>query len=440
MVFIFVDIEQETAMQNFDLTQDFTDVSTERGVLASLARNPELYRNFRDALPEGTFYHHGDAWEQVVAAIRTAHNMPTFEGWEPTTNLKADVQRLAELFAKRAVAEAIQKVAENLYESESSAQELLAQMNAILAQAQAKTQRAAIPKVMIRATDILVEVISDAERKERERVASGKPVLGLLTGIDALDAKLGGLHRGLYILAAPPGMGKTSLGLQLSTRAAQELPVIYVTFENPARNLTLKALCAHAGIDTQDVSRGTANLEKLRSTAMEFGLNVAPRLGFLEGVSELSVADVRESALEAMSRHNVTKCLIVVDYLQLWAKTASAYSRLDSPRTRVDLLSAQLRELAMHLDSPVLVIAAQNRQHGDYGDGTGNACLDSLKESGDIEYLCDVAMFLVASRGHTPPPNTRCLQLIVKKNRDGETGLVPLFFRPNCSQFSLGKN
>jgi replicative DNA helicase len=426
-------------MQNFDLIEDFTDVAAERGVIAAFARNPERYQEFKNSFPGGTFCHHGDEFERLLLAINNRQEMPTFEGWEVTPNIEAAVQHLADLFVKRVVACAVQEVAVQLYQSGSSVQELLAQLKVSLNRAQEKAQIAPIPKMMIWATDILVEVLSDAESRARQREQTGKPVLGLLTGIDGLDAKLGGLRKGFYIMAGPPGTGKTTLGLQMSTSAALKWPVIYVTFENPARNLTVKALCAHAGIDTQDVSRGTADIEKLNLSAMDWALHVAPRLAFIEGVSELSVADVRASALDAMARHKVGKCFIVVDYLQMWAKAGSAYTRLDSPRARVEALSTQLRELAMQLDSPILAIAAQNRQQGDYGDGTGTASLDSLKESGDIEYICDVAMFLLGSKPQISAPNTRCLQLIVKKNRDGEIGKVPLIFRPNWSQFSEGE-
>jgi replicative DNA helicase len=425
------EIGQGAVMQNFDLTQDFTDVSAEQQVLASFSRNPQLYQIFRELISAEMFFHHRDDWASFSAAIKTGQELPAFSLWDPSPNLEAAVLNLTELSAKRTVAEAIQNIGKNLYESGSSATQVLAQANLILSRAAKKSTRTA----PIHATEILVEVISDAERRSRERETGGGPVLGQRTGIDKLDAIMGGFSRGLYIFAGPPGVGKTTLALQFSIKAAGTLPVIFVTFENPARNLTVKAICAQAGIDTQDVSRGTANLNRLRSTALQWGQNVAPRLDFVEGTSELSVTDVREIAIAALNRHNAAKCFIVVDYLQLWAKASATYARLDSPRTRVELLSTELRELAMRLDSPLLAIAAQNRQHGDYGDGSGNASLDSLKESGDIEYLCDVAMFLVSSKGHAPTPNTRYLQLVIKKNRDGQTGQVPLSFRPDYSQF-----
>jgi len=84
------------------------------------------------------------------------------------------------------------------------------------------------------------------------------------TGLAQLDNLLGGLNEGLHLLAGPPGMGKTTLALQLAVAATKEVPVVVVTFENAPANLTLKLLCARAGINPRDVQRGYADLAKLR--------------------------------------------------------------------------------------------------------------------------------------------------------------------------------
>jgi replicative DNA helicase len=285
------------------------------------------------------------------------------------------------------------------------------------------------------ATDVLVKVMDAAEARERERKRTGKPVLGLLTGIRKLDEILGGLNGGLYFLGGPPGVGKTSFALQVANVVAKDTPVIYVTFENSAENLTLKAVCERAGISTQDVLRGVADMQHLAAVATEWARDVAYRLAFIEGTAALSVSDLRARAVELMSQHKIGRCLIIVDYLQLWGKGAIAYRGLDTARSRVETLGAELRELAMSLKSPLLAISSQNRQQGSYGDGTGRTSLDSLKESGDLEYMCDAALFLVGSTKRTATPPARALDLDVKKYRDGDTGIVHLIFRPDISRF-----
>src|SRR5499427_1880224 len=166
-----------------------------------------------------------------------------------------------------------------------------------------------------------------------------------------------------------------------------------VTFEHAPANLTLKLLCARAGINLRDVQRGYADLTKLCAAAAA-SQPVAARLAVVEGSSQLPVAQVRAQARRAMRQHQSERCLVIVDYLQLWAKVAEDLRGNFSVRERVDMLGGLLRELALGLHSPVLALASQNRSAGNYGAGKGSAALDSLKESGDLEYAADVVLFL----------------------------------------------
>ena len=98
---------------------------------------------------------------------------------------------------------------------------------------------------------------------------------------------------------------------------------------------------------------------------------MAHRLAFVAGSSRLTVAQVRAHAVRAMHQHHTTQCLIVVDYLQLWAKVAEEL-RESLVRERVEMLGGALRELALHLQSPVVTLSSQNRAQGNYGNGKGN--------------------------------------------------------------------
>src|SRR5262252_5085185 len=103
---------------------------------------------------------------------------------------------------------------------------------------------------------------------------------------------LSGLNEELYLLAGPPGMGKTTLALQIAAAATADVPVVVVTFEPAPANLTLKLLCARAGINLRDVQRGYADLAKLRRAA-EAWQPLAERLAVMEGSSQLTAAQVR---------------------------------------------------------------------------------------------------------------------------------------------------
>jgi replicative DNA helicase len=225
-------------------------------------------------------------------------------------------------------------------------------------------------------------------------------------------------------------MGKTTLAWQLATHIARDTPILFVTFEHAPSNLLLKALCARAGVNPQDVQRGQADLTLLRRAATAWQSS-AQRLALIEGSSRLTVAQVRAHALQVMHRHQAARCLIVVDYLQLWAKVAEDLRGSFQVRERVELLGSALRELAQHLHSPVLALSSQNRGAGHYGNGKGSAALDSLKESGDLEYAADAVLFLVEAPERPILPPARAVDLVVAKHRHGDTGTIALIFRPD---------
>jgi replicative DNA helicase len=207
--------------------------------------------------------------------------------------------------------------------------------------------------------------------------------------------------------------------------------VLVVTFEHTPSNLLLKALCTRAGLNPQQVQRGFADLDVLQHTALAWQ-PIAQHLAIVEGSSQLTVAQIRAYARGAMRQHQAPQCLIIVDYLQCWAKVAEDLRGSSvTVRERVEILGSTLRELALRLNSPVLALASQNRAQGHYGNGKGIAALDSLKESGDLEYAADVVLFLTETGERTALPPARAVDLTIAKNRHGETGRVELIFRPD---------
>ncbi|HVT58949.1 MAG TPA: DnaB-like helicase C-terminal domain-containing protein [Thermoanaerobaculia bacterium] len=274
------------------------------------------------------------------------------------------------------------------------------------------------------------EVLDDARARYDQRTATGQAVLGLRTGVPRLDGLLSGLHRGLYLLGGPPGMGKTAFALQVATHVAREAPVVYASFENSAASLLVKALCSRAGLNTLDVGRGFAPPASLEKAAAELQ-PVLQRLELLDGDGRLTVGRLRSRARRLLAEQGARRCLIVVDYLQLWAKTSRELRDLSDTRSKVDTLGGELISLAKQLDSPVLAISSQSRAGGGYGRGGGEAALDSFKESGDLEYSADVALFLTAAKERNAAPPAVAVDLTVRKHRNGPKGTVELVFVPD---------
>lgn len=419
-------------VQAFQLTDDWVDIEAERGLVAAVAKAPALYWEAIDYLPEGVFVDDeaAAAWRQVADDIEADKTPEAPDDWPADRDPLKTARRLADLMQRRMIAGAMEQLAAGMY-SKRPATELLTALEEEAAQAKA-TIRATEAGRLTWAADLVGEVLRDAEERRRQREETGKPVLGLPTSIGRLDTLLSGFNTGLYLLAGGPGVGKTTFALQIAAAVTKEAPVIYLTFENSPVNMTLKALAARAGVNTQDVTRGFADISALRRAAEEWR-PIGSRLAMIEGTGRLTMAQVRALALRAMNRHQAGRCLVIVDYLQLWAKAAEELQGHRDARERVEVMGNALRELAVRLDSPVLAIANQNRTGGDYGR-KGAASLDSLKESGDLEYMADVAMFLTKDEERQATPPAQAVTLTVAKNRHGETGKASLIFRPDIGQ------
>jgi replicative DNA helicase len=201
--------------------------------------------------------------------------------------------------------------------------------------------------------------------------------------------------------------------------------VLFVSFEESLSRLTLKVICAQAGLEAKKFSDGYFDQEELKQAVQLYSPNLSS-LYFIEGTTQLTVSHLKARALQLMSKWKSRKCLVIVDYLQRWAASRKDFSEF---RHIVSGLVSELRELAMRLDSPVIVISSQNRP----GQGTSN--LTSLKESGDLEYSADTAMFLVDSKRRRAVPPDRALDLVIEKNRYGDRGQIEFIFKPDIGIF-----
>ena len=417
-------------MRPFHLEDEWASPEKERALVAAVSVRPELYEEFSEFIREDIFTDPEAAkvWEELAEVIEAGEVPEGIPTWEPTDNPAAIVQELIGLRKKRILAGTLERFAQGLHGNRTSV-DLLSMLEDEITKAQMSI-RDIDPGSMIWAADLLPEVLRDAEAQRRYYQETGRAAMGLSSGISGLDALLNGFNEGAYIFAGPPGVGKTSFCLQIAKVVNEEAPAVFVTFENSPCNLTLKAIAAQAGINTLDVQRGFADINKLITAAQEWE-PVAKRLVLIEGNSRLTVSQVQTQALRAMNKFKSERCLLIVDYLQLWAKASLEFRTMGTVRERVEALGADLRGLATRLHSPVLAISSQNRERGGYGQGKGNAGLDSLKESGDLEYLADVVIFLTPAADEGTYSNAKPIKLIVAKNRHGETGMVRLIFRPD---------
>lgn len=321
------------------------------------------------------------------------------------------------------------------------------------------------------ASDLADTVIGKARRRREYFESNDGEFEGWSTGFEGLDDITGGIPReGLYLLSGGPGVGKTTLAGHIAASVARKIPVIYLTYENNPISLVEKILCANApagaqsdGFKIDALRRGLKSEESIKE--LEERARNKDFLGRLRVVGpdsgSWSTVQLKKEVKDIVAQnpdaegiddeYSRPDCLVIVDYLQHWAKTNPDGD--DVPlRERIEKLAGRLAVLGAVRTSPqqpskedgprtaVLAIASQNRHHG-YGQpdrgssGEFRSSLTSLKESGDLEYIADVVMFLVRDGALTGSDDVRDVTLEVVKNRHGKLGTVDFTFRGDTAQF-----
>ena len=297
--------------------EEYTTPDLEAGLIAAIRDNPTLYWETLDLLPANSvdgFAVHWKAWHDLATAIEADNPLPLageLDGASPAPDPRAAARTLGEMYQQRSMAYFLQEGLQRQREGETPADLMAWWM-----------ERGAAVQGEIAATrpgallwgDSLVERVLDLAKKARASKESGRATLGIPTGLADLDRTLNGFNPGLYVMGGSPGVGKTSLALQWAMKAAEEVPVVYVTYENSPSNLTLKAIGRLAHISPSDVDRGQADLAKLQEGAAAFG-NIAHRLAFVEGTASTTTSSIQGQARQAMARHGDRRYLVVVDYV-----------------------------------------------------------------------------------------------------------------------------
>ncbi len=280
--------------------------------------------------------------------------------------------------------------------------------------------------------DLVPLLLKEAGRRFHLRTERGSTVFGLPTGIPKLDTVLGGFQPGMHYLAAKPGMGKTTFTLQLArSMAAQGIPVLFVSFEEAVERLALKLLCSAAGLNAKQFQDGLGDPALLAQAAEQVGDGLR-LVHFMEGRSQTEPEHIHARLQELLAETGCEQALVVIDYVQLWGRSRGG----DLART-VALLGGELRDyLVSLLRCPVLCISSQQRTE----DQEGYAL--TLKAGGDMEYDADSVLYLVDNPKRTedmavirPGTTARAIDLVIEKNRYGDTGRIELVLRPELGVF-----
>jgi hypothetical protein len=416
------------------LEDEHTAPELEREFLASLSNEPAQYWELEPK--QELFAAHPQAFEDLKAEIEAEEEPPDVpEGWTPAADPEGCRDELRDLWERREAAATIEVLNEGVHGERPIGTAYDAAVDRLEAARGAGREDEA---GTLRSPSDLVPGVLEGVREARKNVqAGGDGITGVKSGLGRLDDILGGFKTGIHLLSGGPGTGKTTFALQIAADVADSgTPVLYLTFENTPEQLTRRGIAAAGGMDSRDVRRGRVPMKEAR-TAAERWSEKARRLAIVDGHSELTRPQLRAKARRHRNRFDADRCLVVVDYLQFYAKVAEDLRGMDT-RAKVEVMGDELRnDVGKRLRSPVLAISSQSRS-GYNGDGEAKVRLDTLKESGDLEYTADTVSFL------TPPlkdetrqatGQAKAIDLTVAKNRHGEKGAVELIFRPDRGTF-----
>ena len=264
-----------------------------------------------------------------------------------------------------------------------------------------------------------------------ELARSGSEIPGLSTGLHDLDRKINGLNKtDLLLIAARPGMGKTSMALNVALSVAKSSvkTVAFFSLEMSREQLAMRLLSNESFVDNQKLVTGHLSEE-------DWGkLSIAS--------SALSQTDIRVDDNPAITVAEMNaKCrrldnlgLVLVDYLQLM--TAAAPGKTGDNRvTVVSEISRALKIMAKELNVPVICLSQLSRANESRTDK--RPILSDLRESGAIEQDADAVMFLYRDDYYNENSEEKNVaECIVAKNRHGETGTVKLQWLPQYTTFS----
>jgi replicative DNA helicase len=258
--------------------------------------------------------------------------------------------------------------------------------------------------------------------------------LGIPTGYPDLDKLTGGLNKGdLVIVAARPGVGKTSLMLNLAYNAAYKFRqrVAIFSLEMGVEQLVQRFVASETGIDSQRLRVGDLRDDEWANMT-KVSMQMADLLIFMDDTPSLTPLDLRVKARRIYQEYGLD--LIVVDYLQLMTSENNNGRGSDNRVQEISYISRALKGIARELKLPVVAGSQLSRLVEQRSDK--RPMLSDLRESGSIEQDSDIVSFIYRDEIYNPDTDQKNIaEISVQKNRNGPTGKINLYFDKRLTSF-----
>lgn len=284
----------------------------------------------------------------------------------------------------------------------------------------------------------LQDLLTESYEKIESLYERKELITGISTGFVDLDRLTSGLQPSdLIIVAARPGLGKTSLVINVAQHAAiQNEKVIGIfSLEMAAQQLVTRMLCAEARVDSHKVRSGHLSKEDWNRLAKTMS-KLARAQVFIDDTPGISIVEMRSKARRLKAEHGLD--LLIVDYLQLMAGSSTdSRIRHENRQQEISSISRALKGLAKELQVPVICVSqlsrAPEQRRGDH-----RPQLSDLRESGAIEQDADLVLFIYREDLYKKEEDFEdkgVVQIIIGKQRNGPTGVVKLVFIDQWTKF-----
>lgn len=334
---------------------------------------------------------------------------------EEETPSAANVEHYAERLrdhAKRRLVQSLSSIAETSESGAEAVDEAMKQLISIN-QEEKRTQK--------HINDALNEVIA-----RTERIFNNDGDEHIKTGLADLDAQIDGFaDGGLYVLGARPSMGKTALALNFVNQAIfKDIPTMFFTMEMPSDEVTYRQICAAASLNTG----AQKNMQEEDWPKITAGFNMLKdRPLIIDDGAGYTVDYLKNSIRTHAAKYDAS--FYVIDYLQL--VRVKGENRVQG----VGEITRELKLLAKSIKRPILLLSQLNRGLEQRPDKRPN--MADLRESGEIEQDADVIIFIYRDEVYNESSQDKGIaELIIRKNRQGETGTVRVSSQLQYSRFA----
>lgn len=273
-------------------------------------------------------------------------------------------------------------------------------------------------------------VLMDTYDMIEELYTNKSDVTGVTTGFRDLNKKINGLQRtDLILIAARPAMGKTAFSLNLVQNAALkgDASVAVFSLEMSKEQLVQRMLSSQSNVELKKIKTGTLNNNDWPRIIDAMAVLSDAKI-HIDDTPGITISEMRSKCRKLKIEKGLD--LILIDYLQLMEGEGNNESR----QQEISKISRSLKKIAKELDCPVVALSQLSRAPEQRADH--RPMLSDLRESGAIEQDADIVMFLYRDEYYHPDSESKNIgEVIIAKNRHGETGAVELVWLGEVQRF-----